>query len=117
MLFDMISRIVGLPHNVFAIGNLMVTKNIKVENLEIDYQVVEPDVVVLRDINAKKVYVDRSIINKNKLREDLEENLDLNDYKFILSNLSDIVRELSLLEFKKEEEYMSTILNILGNAM
>lgn len=117
MLFDMISRIVGLPHNVFAIGNLMVTKNVKVENLEIDYQVVEPDVVVLRDSTAKKVYIDRSIINKNKLREDLEENLDLNDYKFILSNLSDIVRELSLLEFKKEEECMSTILNILGNAM
>lgn len=117
MLLDMISRMVGLSQNVFAIGNLMVTKNVKVENLDIDYQVIEPNVVVLRDTIAEKIYIDRSIINQNKLRNDLEENLDLDDYKFILANLSEIVKELSLLELKNEKEYMSTILNILGNAM
>lgn len=124
MLFDMVSRMIGLSQNAFAIGNLMVTKNVKVENLDIDYQVIEPEVVVLRDENSKKVYIDRSIINQEKLREDLETNLDLSDYKFILSNLFNIVKELSLLnlkdnkgDYKTEDDYMIEILHILGNSI
>lgn len=117
MLLDMISRMIGLSHNAFAIGDLMVTKNINVETLSITQQIIEEEIVAIHNVDTKKVYVDRSIINQSRLREDLEINLDLNDYKFILSNLYNIVKELSLLEIKDEKEYMSTILNILGNAI
>lgn len=117
MLFDMISRMVGLSHNVFAIGNLLVTKNVKVESLDLETQIIEEEVVVIRDINAEKIYVDRSIIDQTNLREDLNDHLDIGDYKFILSNLQNIVKELSLLELKDETDYMCTILSILGSSI
>ena len=117
MLLDMISRMVGLSHNAFAIGNLIVTKNVKVVSLDIEHQIIEDQMVVIRDIDANKVYVDRSIIDQTNLREDLEVNLDISDYKFILSNLQNIVKELSILEIKNEVDYMTTILSILGSAI
>jgi hypothetical protein len=117
MLFDMISRMLGFSHNVFAIGNLMVTKNITIESLNINQQVVEPEVVVLRDAISHKVYIDRSVINQRHLREDIETNLDLNDYKFIISNLFDIIKEIRLLTDKTSEELTKMILSILGNAL
>lgn len=116
MLLDMISRIVGIPRNAFAIGDLMVTKNIKVESLNLETQIIEDSIVVIMDFESNKVYVDRSIIDQRNLRDDLEINLDISDYKFILSNLQDIVKELSLLEIKNEKDYMGTILSILGSS-
>jgi len=115
MLFDMISRIFGLDHNAFAIGDLIVSKNIKVDSLNVNQDIIDDDIVVLKDTVAKKVYVDRSIINQNCLREDTEENLDINDYKFILANLQEIVKELSLLNCEDKNKYMTMILNALGN--
>jgi len=117
MLLDMISQMVGLSHNAFAIGDLIVTKNVKVESLDLDTQIIEDSIVVIRDIDAEKVYVDRSIIDQNNLRDDLEINLDISDYKFILSNLYNIVEELRLLEHKNKDDYMNTILSILGSAI
>lgn len=117
MLLDMISRMVGLSYNAFAIGDLIVTKNVKVASLNIESQIIEDEVVVLRDIDTNKVYVDRSIIDQVNLREDFETNLDISDYKFILRNLYNIVNELSLLEIKSEKDYMNTILSILGSSI
>ena len=117
MLLDMISQMVGLSYNAFAIGDLIVTKNVKVESLNIESQIIEDEVVVLRDIETNKVYVDRGIIDQTNLREDLDVNLDVSDYKFILSNLRNIVNELSLLELKNEKDYMNTILSILGSSI
>jgi len=117
MLFDMISRMVGLSYNAFVIGNLAVTKNIKVESLDINTQIVEDNVFVIRNIEANKVYVDRKIIDQTNLREDLEVNLDISDYKFILGNLYNIVEELRLLEHKNKDDYMNTILSILGSSI
>ena len=82
MLFDMISQMVGLSHNAFAIGDLIVTKNVKVESLDLDTQIIEDSIMVIRDIDANKVYVDRSVIDQTNLRDDLEINLDISDYKF-----------------------------------
>ena len=117
MLFDMISRMVGLSHNAFAIGDLIVTKNVKVESLDLDTQIIEDSIVVIKDDDTEKVYVDRSIIDQKNLRGDLNVNLDISDYKFILSNLYDIVKELSLLEIKNQDDYMNKILSILGSAI
>ena len=117
MLFDMISRMVGLSYNAFVIGNLSVTKNIKVESLDINTQIIEDNVFVIRNIEANKVYVDRKIIDQTNLREDLEVNLDISDYKFILGNLYNIVEELRLLEHKNKDNYMNTILSILGSSI
>jgi len=117
MLFDMISQMVGLSHNAFAIGDLIVTKNVKVESLDLDTQIIEDSIMVIRDIDANKVYVDRSVIDQTNLRDDLEINLDISDYKFILSNLYNIVEELRLLEHKNKDDYMNTILSILGSAI
>ena len=117
MLFDMISRMVGLSYNAFVIGNLSVTKNIKVESLDIDTQIIEDNVFVIRNIEANKIYVDRKIIDQTNLREDLEINLDISDHKFILGNLYNIVEELRLLEHKNKDYYINTILSILGSSI
>lgn len=115
MLLDMISRIVGFSENVFAIGNLMVTKHIKVESLDIQNEIIEDSVLVLKDAKLNKVYIDRTIIVQNVLRDDLETNLDINDYKFILCNIQNIVSELSLLkDSKNKDEILDIILNTLG---
>ena len=87
------------------------------ESLNIESQIIEDEVVVLRDIETNKVYVDRGVIDQTNLREDLDVNLDISDYKFILSNLRNIVNELSLLELKNEKDYMNTILSILGSSI
>ena len=115
MLFDMISRIVGYDHNVFAIGNLMVTKNIRVESIGVNQDIIADDIVVLKDSDAGKIYVDRSIIEKDSLRDDTEENLDLNDYKFLLGNLLQIIKELRLLDFGASKDYLKIILDALGS--
>ena len=49
MIFDMISRILGFDHNVFAIGDLMVTKSVSVESIGVEEEMVEPNIVVLKD--------------------------------------------------------------------
>lgn len=115
MLLDMISRIVGLNENAFSIGNLMVTKNIKIESLDYEHEVIEDSIVVLKDSTNNKVYLDRAIIDQSMLREDLETNLDLNDYKFILCNIQNIIKELKLIEeVKNKEELLDVILGTLG---
>lgn len=115
MLFDMISRIIGLDHNAFSIGDLIVYRNIKSENLNVNQDLIDENIVVLKDDTSKKIYVDRSIINQNNLREDVDEKLDINDYKFILSNISNIVAELSLLTNKSDKDNLSLLLTALGN--
>ena len=77
----------------------------------------EDNVFVIRNIEANKVYVDRKIIDQTNLREDLEVNLNISDYKFILGNLYNIVEELRLLDHKNKDDYMNTILSILGSSI
>ena len=115
MLFDMISRILGFDHNVFSIGDLMVTKSIAIEALNVDEELVESDIVVLKDSLNKKVYIDRSILNKNNLREDINENLDVKDYQFIMANFKQLMKEVSLIADMNEDECEEKVLNILGN--
>jgi len=117
MLLDMISRMVGISHNAFAIGDLIVTKNVKVESLDIEHQIIEDSIMVIRDIDVDKVYIDRSVIDQTNLREDLDVVLDISDYKFIIRNLQDIVEELRLLEHKNKDDFMNMILTILGSAI
>lgn len=54
MIFDMISRILEFDNNIFSIGDLMVTKNIKVESLDIEENIIDADVTVLKDEMSKK---------------------------------------------------------------
>lgn len=115
MIFDMISRMLGFDHNVFAIGDLMVTKSVSVESINVYEELVEPNVVVLKDYQNNKLYVDRSIINKNKLREDTDETLDIFDYQFIMANFKEIMKQIALISDMKIEECESRVLDILGN--
>lgn len=115
MIFDMISRILGLDHNVFAIGDLMVTKTVTVESIGVEEEMIEPNVVVLKDALNDKVYVDRSIINKNKLRNDTDANLDISDYQFILANFKDMMKEVSLVVGISPNDCEVKVLDILGN--
>lgn len=115
MIFDMISRILGFDHNVFAIGDLMVTKTVTVESIGVEEEMIEPNVVVLKDALNDKVYVDRSIINKNKLRNDTGANLDISDYQFILANFKDMMKEVSLVAGISPNDCEVKVLDILGN--
>jgi len=99
MLLDMISRMVGFSRNVFAIGDVMVIKQTNIEVLNHTIEKIEDEFVAAHDYINNKVYVDRSIINDSKLRESSDENLDIHDYKFLLMNLKEIVRAVSLMNF------------------
>lgn len=115
MIFDMISRILGFDHNVFAIGDLMVTKSVSVESIGVEEEIIEPNIVVLKDALNDKVYVDRSIINKNKLRNDLDVRLDVFDYQFILANFKEMMKQVALVTDMSIEECEVKVLDILGN--
>lgn len=115
MIFDMISRILGFDHNVFAIGDLMVTKSVSVDSIGVEEEMVEPNIVVLKDALNDKVYVDRSIINKNKLRNDTDINLDVFDYQFIMANFKDMMKEVSLVADISPNDCEIKVLDILGN--
>lgn len=115
MIFDMISRILGFDHNVFAIGDLMVTKSVSVESIGVKEEMIEPNIVVLKDVLNDKVYVDRSIINKNKLRNDLDVRLDVFDYQFILANFKEMMKQVALVTDMSTEDCEVKVLNILGN--
>lgn len=116
MILGMISEIIGFDHNLFSIGDLMVSKNIKVDSIGVDETVIDPNVVVLKDSDAKKIYVDRSIINQNNLRDDTDTELDIFDYKFIMANFKEIIRQISSLGFMKQEDCETKILQVLGNS-
>lgn len=115
MIFDMISRILGFDHNVFAIGDLMVTKSVSVESIGVQEKMIEPNVVVLKDSLNDKVYVDRSVINKNKLRNDLDVRLDVFDYQFILANFKEMMKQVALVTDMSTEDCEVKVLDILGN--
>ena len=115
MIFDMISRILGFDHNVFAIGDLMVTKSVVVESIGVEEEMIEPNIVVLKDVLNDKVYVDRSVINKNKLRNDTKVNLDIFDYQFIMANFKEMMKEVALLTEISIEDCEVKVLDILGN--
>jgi hypothetical protein len=116
MLLDMISRIVGFTRNVFAVGDLMVLKETSVEVLNHTIEKIEDEFVAIHDFANDKIYIDRTTIDKGKLRIDLDENLDLEDYKFILLNLKEIVRELNLMNFDKPDDLYGCIINTLAVA-
>lgn len=115
MIFDMISRILGFDHNVFAIGDLMVTKSVLVESIGVEEEMVEPNIVVLKDELNDKVYVDRSIINKNKLRNDTDANLDIFDYQFIMANFKEMMKQVALVADISPNDCEVKVLDILGN--
>lgn len=115
MIFEMISRILGFDHNVFAIGDLMVTKSVRVEALNIEEEIIEPNIVVLKDTTNNKVYIDRSIINKNKLRNDTDTKLDVYDYQFIMANFKEMMEQASLIAGISSDKCEKKVLDILGN--
>ena len=115
MIFDMLSRILGFDHNVFAVGDLMVTKSVTVEAINVDEEMIESNVVVLKDSLNDKVYVDRSILNKSKLREDTDEKLDILDYQFIMANFKELMKQISLISGISAEDCEVKVLDILGN--
>lgn len=115
MIFDMLSRILGFDHNVFAVGDLMVTKSVTVEAINVDEEMIESNVVVLKDSLNDKVYVDRSILNKSKLREDTDEKLDILDYQFIMANFKELMKQISLISGISAEDCEIKVLDILGN--
>lgn len=97
MIFDMISRIFNSDHNLFSIGDVMTIKTVSVENTNINNEMIDENVVIIKDSSAKKVYVDRSIIDSCSLEENLDENLTLKDIQFILMNIENICDSLNLL--------------------
>jgi hypothetical protein len=97
MIFDMISRIFEKDHNMFAIGDVMVTKTVSLKNTEIKETVIDDEIVIIRDSKSDKVYVDRSIVDLSNISESLNETLILQDVQFILQNLKDICKSIRLL--------------------
>lgn len=97
MIFEMISRIFEKDHNIFAIGDVMTTKTVEVKGTDIKNQIIDEDVVIIKDSKSDKVYVDRSIIDLSAIDETLDEKLTLKDVQFILMNLDDICEGMEML--------------------
>lgn len=123
MILELISRILGFNHNVFAIGDLMVVKEISIESLNVTKEVVEESITVLRNSGDKKVYVDRSVVNLSDLVETLDTTITVKDYKFILTNLYSIVDQSYLIskdigeDGNKKDYIMRNILTALGQGI
>ncbi|MDY8021092.1 hypothetical protein [Paenibacillus polymyxa] len=101
MLLDMISRMVGFNRNVFSIGDVMVLKQTRIDVLNHTIEKIEDEFVAVHDYLNNKVYIDRTVIDNSRLRESHDEILDINDYKFLLTNLKEIVRAINLMDFDK----------------
>ena len=69
----------------------------------------------MKDELNDKVYVDRSIINKNKLRNDIDANLDIFDYQFILANFKEMMKQIALVAGISPNDCEVKVLDILGN--
>lgn len=118
MIFDLISRILGFDHNIFAIGDLMVTKTVEVKSLGIKNEIIEEKINVLRNSGQEKVYIDRSVVDLEELDENNNSKLGLKDYKFILTNLCDIVDQSYLLiEDIPKDDIMKNLLITLGKGI
>lgn len=97
MLLEMISRVTGQNKNVFAIGNLMVSRTLTIPELGIEEDVIELGVVAVHNEEQGKIYIDRDSLNTSKLSEKLDTRLRLSDYKFIMAHAGLFARELNLL--------------------
>lgn len=97
MIFEMISRMFEKDHNLFAIGDVMTTKTVEVKGTNIKNEIIDEDVVIIKDTKADKVYVDRSIIDLSSIDESLDEKLTLKDVQFILMNLDNISESMEML--------------------
>jgi hypothetical protein len=118
MLFNMISKeIFQQNHNLFVIGDVMVTKKISVESLKEENELIEDNITVVKNEESKEIFIDRSTLQKHHLEQNLNEELNLNDYKFILANLKNIAKEIDLLAIANESKAINLILEALSNAI
>ncbi|HID0768090.1 TPA: hypothetical protein ACXDAZ_002620 [Clostridium botulinum] len=119
MLLNLISRILGANHNLFEIGDLMVTKTVKIDAVDKKYEIIEDDITIIKDSHVGKVYIDRNIIDTSDLEENLDIKITLADYKFILSNLYDVINQSYLLAEGEntKDEIMEKVLLTLGKGM
>lgn len=115
MILDMVSKMFEFSHNMFSIGDVMTIKTVSLGKTDIENDIIDENVVIIKDSKAEKVYVDRSIINLAKLTEDLDEKISLKDIQFILQNLDDISESISLLKNIDMGKVKDTIIKVIGN--
>jgi hypothetical protein len=104
MILDMISRMAGFGQNVFAIGDVMMATITSIPCIKRNYEVVEEDVVAVVNEEEGVIYVDRSVLNAKSLEENLNDNLTLNDYKFILFHLEAFIKQMETLRNSIERD-------------
>lgn len=115
MILNMISEICGFDHNVFAIGDLMVTKTIHVQAINACKTIIDDTIIALTDKEREKIYVDRSAINKKKLNDNASQKLGIHDYQFILANFTNITRQMGILKNCSTEKCAEELFTVLGN--
>jgi hypothetical protein len=116
MLFEMVSRMCGFDRNIFAIGNLCVTRVFEIPELNIRDEQIVDEIVAIRNYDVDKIYVDRSIIKLSGLRNDLFPILTLEDYKFILRNVDELAEELSFMLERGVSAIREDLIHGLANA-
>jgi hypothetical protein len=114
MLFEMVSRMCGFDRNIFAIGNLCVSRTFEIEGLDYKDEAVLDDVVAIRNYDVDKIYIDRSIVKTSGLRNDLFPILTLEDYKFILRNIDDLAEEISFMLKKSANTIREELIHALA---
>ena len=117
MLLDMISRMAGFSRNVFAIGDLMVTRTLEIPEIDVKETRIEEDVIAILNKDVQKIYIDRASIKKSKLVTNISPRLNLNDYKFILANAKEFSEELKLMKDSKDDMFESLIASLGGEGV
>lgn len=115
MILDMISKIFGFNHNIFAIGDVMTIKSVSIDNTDIKNETIDEDVVIIKDSKSDKVYVDRSIIGLSKIDDTLDGKISLRDIQFILQNVQEISKAVDLLIYKGTEKIKDALIDSIAN--
>ena len=115
MILDMISKVFEFDHNIFSIGDVMTVKIVTIDNTDIKNEIIDENVVIVKDSESNKVYVDRSIIELAKIENRLDNKLSLLDVQFILQNIKDISKAINLLTYKETEKIKDIIVDAIAN--
>lgn len=116
-ILEMLSRMYGFDENIFLIGDLMITERTEIISLDHVSEEVVTDYNVIAETDSKKVLVDRSALATLVLDESSDLTISLSDLKFIMLNLSSIVKQVSFINSAlSPEALLKKTLNTLALA-
>lgn len=111
MLLDYISKALGYDHNLFAVGELSVTKTITIKGTDLVATADCHDIGFVYDHERNKIYMDSRMLKAYRLGRSAYSTLTVKDMQFLLANR--VAIGTALYEYSDRKYDMTTFLNIL----